>query len=422
MIKTQEINKNITLSFIPMEKMKTTSIGVYLHRPLTREEASKNSLLSYVLHRACRKYPTTSDIAKKLENLYGASFSSGISKVGETQILALTGSTIADKYAPEGEKLVSGLTTLLLSALFEPLAENGSFNSEYVGQEKSTLKDNIESIINDKRTYAQIRCAEIMCGDENYGVRKSGYTEDVDKINAKSLYEHYKNIITNSRIDIFVSGTADIDTLKADVTEYIKDFEFKECDYPKTSIVAHTGETRKVTEKLDVTQGKLSIGLRTGITPADDKYWGLMAANSVLGSGAHSKLFNTVREKMSLAYYASSQLDKAKGVMFINAGIEFENFEKAYNETMRQLELVKKGEISDTELTASKNAIINALNSYYDNMGYITNYYLTERLLGTNNDIEYAKKKIEAVTVEDIKEAAREIVLDTVYFLAGKEE
>lgn len=422
MINTNIINDNITITYIPMTKLKTTSIGVYLHRPLSREEAPFNALLSYVLHRGCKKYPTTSDIAIKLENLYGATFSSGISKIGETQLLALTGSTISDRYAPEKEKLISEVTTLLLSALFEPLIENDTFKKAYVEQEKQTLKDNIESVINDKRTYAQLRCTEIMCEGEAYGIRKSGYAEDVDKIDEKSLYEHYKKIISSSKIDIFIAGDADIDELTESIKEYIKNFEFKKCEYPKTDISYSEREVKRAEEKLDVTQGKMSLGFRTGITPDDDRYWGLMVANSVYGSGAHCKLFNTVREKMSLAYYASSQLDKAKGVMFVNAGIEFENFTKAYDETLRQLELVKNGEIEESEITAAKNAIINSLNSYYDNAGYTIVYYLTERLMGTNNDIEFVKEKVEKVTIEDIKTAAKEIKLDTVYFLTGKEE
>lgn len=213
-----------------------------------------------------------------------------------------------------------------------------------------------------------------------------------------------------------------MEPLIADIKNYTDKFSFSSCDYPQTEVRGFEGEVKRETEKLDVAQGKLSIGFRTGITPKDDKYWGLMVANSVFGGGAHCKLFNTVREKMSLAYYVSSQLDKAKGVMFVKAGIEFDNFDKAYNEILNQLELVKKGEITDTEIDASKKTIINSLNSYYDNEGYIIMYYLTERLLGSNNDIEYIKEQVQKVTLEDIKEAAKEIELDTVYFLAGKED
>lgn len=422
MVTANKINDNITISYIPMKKMKTTSIGVYLHRPLLREEASKNALLSYVLQRGCEKYQTTKDISMLLEDLYGASFYTGVSKIGEGQMITLNASTISDKYAPENEKLISELMTLLLSVLFRPFTENGAFKESYVEQEKKSLKENIESIVNDKQTYALMRCTEIMCAGENYGIRKWGYIEDVDKIDAKGLYEHYKKIITSSKIDIFVAGDADIDELAADVRKYTDKIEFTGCGYTKTEVKGNADGVKRETERMDVTQGKLSMGFRTGITPKDDKYWGLMVANSVFGGGAHCKLFNNVREKMSLAYYASSQLDKAKGVMFVNAGIEFDNFDKAYNEIIRQLELVKKGEISDAEFTASKNAIINSLNSYYDSEGNIIIYYLTEQFLGSGNDIEYVKKKIQEVTPEDVKAAAAEIELDAVYFLAGKEE
>ena len=172
---------------------------------------------------------------------------------------------------------------------------------------------------------------------------------------------------------------------------------------------------------MDVTQGKLSIGFRTNTRPTDADYVAMCVMNCVFGSGAHSKLFNNVREKLSLAYYASTQLEKYKGLLIINAGIEFDNFQKAYDESLVQLEEIKKGNISELEYASSINALLNALESYYDDQRYLQNFYLDEYITGTNRDIETVKEQIKNVTIEDIKHAAEKLELDTVYFLKGKE-
>ena len=123
-------------------------------------------------------------------------------------------------------------------------------------------------------------------------------------IDEKNLYAHYKNIISSSPIDIFVVGDVDADEIYA----YLNDaFSILKPDIKPIKINVgkkDADEIRYVDESMDVTQGKLSIGLRTNISPLDNDYLALLVGNSIFGSGAHSKLFNNVREKLSLAYYA----------------------------------------------------------------------------------------------------------------------
>ncbi|MCX7715500.1 MAG: insulinase family protein [Clostridia bacterium] len=420
MINTIKINSNISLHYIPMQKLKTTSLGLYIHRDLTAEEASKNGLIPYVLKRGCKLCKDSGEIARYLENLYGASMDAGVLKKGEDQILGFNFESISDKYAPQGEKLLYALTDLLLSVVFEPIVENGGFRAEFVEQEKRNVKDMIQSLVNDKRSYASWRCVEEMCKGEPMGVYKMGTVDGVDAVDEKSLYEHYKRIITSSVIDIFICGDADDAQIAEKIRSYTDKIQFSEAIYPKVDIRGQKGEIKRIRDEMDVTQGKLSIGFRTNIKATEKEYWGLMVANSIFGGGAHSKLFNNVREKLSLAYYASSQLEKFKGLMLVNSGIEFENFEKAYDETLLQLESIKKGEISEKEFQSSISAILNALESYYDNQRYMEDLYLGENILGNKYDIEYMKEQVKKVTVADVVAAANKIELDTVYFLAGK--
>ena len=413
-----KINSNINLYYIPMTKLKTTTIGVYIHRNLCKEEVSKNALLPYVLKRGCKLCPDSEAVAKYLENLYGASFGASVIKMGDDQIIYLGFESISDKYAPEGEKLSEDITKLMMSVTFEPV----SFTDEVVGQEKKNAVDRIMAEINDKRQYAMLRCGQEMCKGESFALSVLGTKEGVEDITVQSLKAHYENIITSSAIDIYVCGDADINALADEIKQYTDKIAFKEANIPQSEIFAGKGEVKRITDHMDVVQGKLSMGFRTGIKADSADFVPLMVMNSVYGGGAHSKLFNNVREKLSLCYYASSNIVKNKGIMFVNAGIEFENFQKAYDEILVQLDAVKNGEISELEFTSSIKAIENDFESYKDNQRMMQIYCLGQKITGTNYSIDELKEKISRVTIDDVKRVAKNVELDTVYFLAGKEE
>ncbi len=421
-METVNINSNVRLRYIPMKKLKTTAIGVYIHRALNKDDASKNALLPYVLKRGCKMCKNLEEISKYLENLYGATLGSSVIKLGNDQIVYLSAETISDRCAPEGETLVSDLLSLMMSVIFEPHTENGAFPADMLEQEKKNACERIESLKNDKRSYALQRCIEEMCRGDNFAVPKLGYAEEIKAITPESLYEYYKAAVTESVIDIYICGDADINEIEKTIRKYTDKLEFKKAKIASADILKKSEAKRDVVEKMDVAQGKLAIGFRTNTAQSDSDWAAMKVFNSVFGAGAHSKLFNNVREKLSLAYYAGSQLEAFKGLLIVNAGIEFKNFQKAYDETLVQLEEIKKGNISELEFTSSVNAILNALESLYDDPRLMQYYYLGEDVNGTNTDIETAKARISAVTPEDVERAAKKLELDTVYFLTGKEE
>lgn len=300
-MKSININSNINLYYIPMTKLKTTTIDVYIHRDLNEEESSLNALLPYVLKRGCRLCSDSEAISKYLENLYGAGIGVGVLKRGDDHILHVAFETISDKYAPNGEKLCDSVIDLMLSIMFE----STSFSDEIVEQEKKNAKDRIMAMMNDKRQYAVEHCIETMFEGENYAISKLGTQEGIDKITADNLKKHYENIITSSVIDIYICGDADANALAEKIKKYTGKIAFKNADIPKTEIYVPKNEVKNVTDKMDVVQGKLCMGFSTDIKPTDSDYPALMVANSIFGGGAHSKLFNNVREKLSLCYYAS---------------------------------------------------------------------------------------------------------------------
>lgn len=419
MLKVIPVNDNITINYIPMDKLKTTSVGMYIHRQLKKEEASKNAILPHLLKRGCRLCGNSQEVARYLENLYGAKFSAGISKRGDDHLLCFEFETISDKYAPRGEHLAAGVVKLMMSMTFDTLEE---FDKDVFEQERANSITKIENIINDKRIYANYRCQEEMARGDRFEIPRLGYVEEMKKLTPDEVYAYYKEIAVSSPIDIYVCGDANIREIEAEIKKAIAGFTFKKAEMPSCTILRKNTPVKNITEKLNVTQGKLSIGFLTDVKPTDGDYFALIVGNAIFGGGAQSKLFNNVREKLSLAYYAGSFIDKYKGILMVNAGIEFDNFEKAYNETMAQLDQLKRGNITDLELESSKSFLINSLNSYYDDQHSMISFYLNERIGQTFADIDQCIERIKLVTKEDAAAAMGRIKLDTVYFLTGKEE
>ena len=164
----------VTFHSIGEKRFKTGRLTAAMLLPLSAETASANAVLPYLLRRSCRRYPTFRALNEKLSSLYGASLQAQVYKLGEVQVLAVSAVGLDDRYALEKEEVAGELTELLCSILFDPAFENGQFRQEDIDQEKRQLIEQIDSEFNDKRIYAQIRCEELMCRAEAFGVGRFG--------------------------------------------------------------------------------------------------------------------------------------------------------------------------------------------------------------------------------------------------------
>lgn len=417
----KEILNNINLYYIPEEKYKTVSMSLFLHRKLSKDEATFNAMLSKILRCGTQKYPNISELNLYAEELYGMLYDVNIAKKAYAQSIVSTINFLSDKYTTDS--IMTESIEFMLDLIFNPYTQNDAFNEAYLEIEKQNLKDDIEGLINDKRSYANFRCIEEMCKGEDNAIFEFGYLEDIDKINSENLFSHYQNIITKSPIDIFIVGSLDIEKAVHYIKNYFSKFNFDIKPLAPCSVnYSKVKNIRYVEDEFDVNQGKLAMGLRTTINVEDELYYALLLGNSIFGAGAHSRLFNTVREQMSLCYYASSRLDKFRALMLISSGIEFKNFEKAKDEIIKQLENISKGEFSDEEFAISRDFVINSYKSYKDSPYLMKDYYLGHCFSKNNDTIDEAIEKISNVTKEDVVNAMSKVCLDTVYFLKGKEQ
>ncbi len=414
-MKTQILDNKIRFHSVYDEKFKNFRAGIYVNTPLTRENAVKNTLLARMLMSGNSVYKDKKQLNLRLEQLCGSSLSASVTKRGEAHILNLVIDCISDSFS--GKQNFSDAVDLLFTTFLSPNIENNAFDQAVFEREKKNLADEIQGVINNKTSYAMLRCAEIMCKDEAFGIRKYGYIEDLQKITPQSLYEHYLNLLKNNPVDILVVGNADMDFIADKAKKAFDGYSFVQRDYAKTSILTSSKE-KYVEDNENVIQGKLVMGYRINCDISEEGYYPMLVFNAMFGAGTTSKLFVNVREKESLCYYASSRIERTKSLMFVQSGIEFSNYDKAVAGIKREFENMQKGDFTDFEFTSAKLSIENSYLSYNDSISHLCEYY-ADKLSRTPVSLQEAIEKIKAVTKEEVIKAANSITLDTVYFLNG---
>ena len=415
----KEIKKGIKFHTLNTDKFKTNLFAIFLTTKLSRENVTKNALISMILRRGSKKIESQEEISKKREGLYGANFDCGLDKTGDNQVLKFYIEAINDRYLPEhNENVLETVIESLLDIVFNPYVENEGFKKEYLEQEKNNVRKRIAGKKDNKARYSLERCIEEMYKDEPYGLYKFGYEEDLENINEKDLYKYYKELINSCKIDIFLSGNLDdnVENLIGE-NDNIKNLQEREPEFEMPKILEKRVEKENVvTESMDVSQGKLVIGLNVNIDSDEEKYSALMY-NSILGGSANSKLFQNVREKEHLAYVASSSYYRFKNIIFINSGIEISNYDKALKVIKEQIENMKKGDFKEEEIENSKKGIIAAIKTIDDEQDTGITYYFGQELGRSNVSEEEYIRKIENINKDNIIDIANKVQVNTIYFL-----
>lgn len=408
-----QLGPGVRLHLCATDKFKTLTCKAFIQQDLQPWEAAGTALVPLLLRRGSQKLPTTLDIARELEELYAADFGSDVLKIGERQILEFHFQMVDPAHLPQSGKLLRRGLEAFWEIASSPYGD-GSFHEPYFEQEKHILAQELEGLVNDKRTYALVRCTALMCAQEPFGIYKYGDVETVRSLANSDVYGHYQKLLGSYPLDIFVVGSQAeqaAEVLSGLISGRAGGIELRG---PQQVAV---DEPRFFEDNLDVQQAVLVMGYRTGITYPDADYYALLVGNGILGGFAHSKLFVNVRERAHLAYYVSSAIEGSKGLLTISAGISGEKQEQAVQIIQEQVREVQEGQISPQELEQTKLGLIRSMNSMNDNPSGL----IDRNIIGIVHDqlrsIEDVVAAIAAVSRDDVVRAMQKVQLDTTYIL-----
>ncbi|PKR78682.1 peptidase M16 [Halalkalibacillus sediminis] len=418
-LKPKQIDQsNYRLHFLRTKKFKTNTIALKFSSPLDRKTITERALLPFIMQKGTENYPSELELRLKLDEMYGAKFSINSGKKGENHVITVVLDFANDQFIPEEDQLVKKAISFLYEVVANPKINDNSFDPTIVEREKETLKNKIQSIIDEKMQYANMRLIDNMCENEKFGIHSHGYLEDLPNVNGSTLVETYQSMLNNDSLDIFVVGDFNED----DVNEqFINTFTMNRTPRQESFSSDHkeVSEVNEVVEEQKLQQAKLHLGFRTMTTFKDEDYRALQVFNGIFGGYPHSKLFMNVREKHSLAYYAASRIESNKGLLFVFSGIAPDQYDLAKKIIIEQFEDMKAGKITDEELEQTKKAIIHQVKETIDRAGGMVEWFYQQSIGGSEKSIETVFDEINQVTIEDIVKMANKVQLDTVYLLTA---
>ena len=414
----KDLMEGVNLTYLPARKFKTGLLSAHFLTPLDRSDAGANALLPAVLRRGTVGSPDMGAISARLDHLYGAEVDYTVRKKGECQCIGFVGSFIDDAFVPGGERLLEPVAELLGEMILQPVTRSGRFLPDYVESERDNLADAIRSIRNDKRDWADLRLLQELCAGEPYGVSRLGDERSVERVSPQKLYARYTELISSAPVELFYCGSAAQSRVEDAVLNALSALPRRNvAPIPGTALHAPRREARTVREGMDVTQGKLGMGFACG--SGDES--ALLLGNLLFGGSSNSKLFLNVREKLSLCYYASSLYHRQKGLITVSSGVEFADFQRAYEEILAQLAALGRGEVETWELEAARGVLRSAYAAMEDSQGRLENFYLGQAIAGRGDSPEDLAREMEETSAERIFRAMETVKLDTVYYLERKE-
>jgi len=404
------VGNSINLHILRTDKFKTAVCCLLIRRPLSREESTKNAVLTEVLKQGSAEYPSIAKINGRMEELYGGVFDCQIVKKGEEQILQLYFEGV------HIDGIISKGAEFLFEVILNPLTDGNAFRPEMVNNAKNNIKNAIEARINDKSEYARAKCLKHMCEGEPFAVYADGCAEDLADLNGENLYGHYLNILKTSPIELICAGNLDEDDLLPVISRMYIPGRAPVIIGPAVRKSARR-EMKTVTEDMGNSQSKVCIGLRADIEPASRQFFGLLMMNEILGGGANSKLFTKIREEQNLCYYIHSVLYRFKSIILVQTGVAAGSFDHILSAVNREVEDIRQGCVTKAEWDSAGQGLISKFRNGLDHLPAILDFYTGQYLLNEKKSVGDIITGIESITPDETAQAAASMRPDTAYEL-----
>lgn len=414
-----EIIKGVHLHFIQSEKFKTNKIKVRFSAPMSEKTIAGRVLTASMLETSNALYPTSQAFREKLANLYGANYSTSLSRRGLVHYLDINLSFVRDQFLSRKNMLADEILDFLKASLFFPLSNGQAFDTKTFEIEKRNVLTDLEAEIENHFYHAHRELNNLFYDLPEMRIPRVATIELVEKETAETSFAAFQQMLNQDQIDFFFIG----DFNEIAVREKIQEFHFSERGQPLQLSYQqnYSNITREKLEQRDVHQSIVELAYHFSSQYGDRGHLPLIVLNGLLGGFAHSKLFVNVREKESLAYTISSSFDIFSGLMRIYAGIDRANRTKTIALINRQILDLKRGHFTDEELEQTKNMLKNSILLAQDRQNTLIERAYMSSVLGKKFlSLEAWLKALENVSKADLIEAAQQLKLQAIYFMEGK--
>ncbi len=404
------------LNVIKTNNFKTVRVEVKFRNVVKKEEITLRNLLKMVLIESTKKFDTERKFVIESEELYDLKLSSTSSRVGNFTTLSFNLTFLNEEYTEKG--LHNKSLDFLMEVLFNPNVSNNKFDSLSFNNCVNKLEKSIMGRKDNKTKYSIFALLQHM-GDYAYSYDQYGYLSDLKNIDEAKLYEYYKKVLMNDLVDVYVIGNVDSNEIKE---YFINNFKINSFKKEKTNALIDEVLPRKrvkvFKEEDVVNQTKIAIGLRFNDVSEYERKYVLYVYNEILGGSGNSLLFDTVREKNSLAYYINSIAQGYDNLLIIYTGIDKDRVDLGLKLIKKTIKDIEKGKFTSDMFNNAINMITSSLKLSLETQPSVINNYYAMNILNSD-DINTRISKFEKVTKEDVINFSKKIKMDTVFLLEG---
>ena len=418
-INTGSVSDSIQLTSVQTDKFKAGVLTIHLFSDVNASNVAHATVLCGVLKQGNKSFPSLSGVYRRLDELYAASLDVRTSFNASELSISLSSELLDNAYAPCGTDILDGVIELCAQTLLHPITDGDAFCEATVARETETVRSALLAEKNNTQTYAVIRAKEMLNRTAKNYPTVEELTSALDTVTPQSLYAFYKNILSYAPLDVFYVGGCDADTVAKKLLHHFDGFAPSRRFDLSLPAPAPALPFEEQTEQMSVSQSKLVLGFHSGVSLSVGGYHNALVFNEIFGSSPISKLFMNVRERLGLCYYCSSSYNTFSGALIVSSGIYASKREEATAAILDQLNAIKCGKVSETELEAAKRSLINAYRQCYDNPFDINNFYSSRIRLGMDETIEDCIEALGNVTLDKVVEVAASVVHDTTFFIEG---
>lgn len=404
---------------IKTDRFKTSHLEVIFKNVLKKEEIGTYSFLADMLSEGCKKYPRKKDLITRFEELYKIVIYASTMRVGNVIDLHVSLDFINPEYI-EDEGYIEDVIKTLFEVILNPNVCNDEFDLKTFNIVKERLRREINSLKENPVKQSIKEAIKTMDSNSPTSYEILGTIEELENITPAKLYNAYKSLRKNFKVDVFLIGNLDMDNVASLIKKYFKNRYIVSDNF---EVMVNNKETKKVKEKTmksDNIQTNLVMLFNLKNLSELEKNITLNCFNYLYGSGGlTSKLYKSIREENSLCYAINSMYLKYDKLLMVQISLDNCNVKKAISLVKKELKSMQNGNFSEEEVRDAINNMVISLDMSLDNNIAILNNYvfnIYDKLPSIEERKEYFKK----LTKEDIVNVSKKVKLNTIFTLEGR--
>ena len=404
---------------IKTDRFKTSHLEVIFKNVLKKEEIGTYSFLADMLSEGCKKYPRKKDLITRFEELYKIVIYASTMRVGNVIDLHVSLDFINPEYI-EDEGYIEDVIKTLFEVTLNPNVCNDEFDLKTFNIVKERLRREINSLKENPVKQSIKEAIKTMDSNSPTSYEILGTIEELENITPAKLYDAYKSLRKNFKVDVFLIGNLDMDNVASLIKKYFKNRYIVSDNF---EVMVDNKETKKVKVKAmksDNIQTNLVMLFNLKNLSELEKNITLNCFNYLYGSGGlTSKLYKSIREENSLCYAINSMYLKYDKLLMVQISLDNCNVKKAISLVKKELKSMQNGNFSEEEVRDAINNMVISLDMSLDNNIAILNNYvfnIYDKLPSIEERKEYFKK----LTKEDIVNVSKKVKLNTIFTLEGR--